>query len=65
MNNAGTIIAITAYTDDDAGTNAGAVYVYTVDSMGVWSQQQKIIGNDTVSGDYLVLMLNLVVMVKY
>ena len=51
MNNAGTIIAITAYTDDDAGTNAGAVYVYTVDSMGVWSQQQKIIGNDTVSGD--------------
>ena len=51
MNNAGTIIAITAYTDDDAGINAGAAYVYTVDSMGVWSQQQKIIGNDTVAGD--------------
>ena len=35
-------IVIGAYGDDDAGTESGSAYVYTRDSAGVWSLQQKL-----------------------
>ncbi len=38
--------------DDEAGINAGAVYLYTRDGSGVWSLQQKLLASDGVEGDY-------------
>ena len=42
---------IGAYGDDDLGNESGAVYVFTRDANGVWTQQQKLIGSDTVADD--------------
>lgn len=42
---------IGAYGDDDLGNESGAVYVFTRDANGVWTQQQKLVGSDTVADD--------------
>lgn len=38
--------------EDDRGLDAGAVYIYTRDTFGVWYELHKIYGSDTDSGDY-------------
>jgi Ca2+-binding RTX toxin-like protein len=50
----GDTLALTAEGDDDGGSNAGAVYVYTR-SGDVWSLQQKLLGDsagDALGGHY-------------
>lgn len=44
--------AVGAWSDDQAATNAGAVYVFTR-SEGVWTQQAKLTASDAVFGDSL------------
>ncbi|MEN8130027.1 MAG: choice-of-anchor D domain-containing protein [Pseudomonadota bacterium] len=39
------------YGDDDLGSEAGAAYVFTRDSAGVWSQQQKLTASDGAADD--------------
>ena len=39
-----------AYLEDASGNNAGAAYIFTR-SGSTWTQQQKIVGNDTATGD--------------
>ncbi|NNE68049.1 MAG: hypothetical protein HKN33_15915 [Pyrinomonadaceae bacterium] len=46
----GNTIAVGAFTDGEAGTGAGAVYVFTFDGFA-WIEQQKIIGSDTEADD--------------
>jgi len=37
--------------NDTSGTNAGAVYVYSRDAHGVWSQERRILANGAFPGD--------------
>ncbi|MEN8178026.1 MAG: choice-of-anchor D domain-containing protein [Pseudomonadota bacterium] len=46
-------LAIGAYTDDDNGTDAGSVYVFSRDTTGVWNEQLKLLSSDGVDYDYL------------
>ncbi len=48
----GDTILVGADFDDQAGVNAGASYLFTRDSNGVWNQQQKLIASDALPGDY-------------
>lgn len=47
----GDIALIGAIGDDDLGDGSGAVYVFTRDSGGVWTQQQKLTASDAIA-DY-------------
>jgi hypothetical protein len=47
----GDTAVVGAYGDDDLGSEAGAAYVFTRDSSGVWSQQQKLTASDGVADD--------------
>lgn len=46
----GDTAAISAISDDDRGSSAGAVYIFTR-LAGTWSQQTKLFGSDTNAGD--------------
>jgi hypothetical protein len=48
----GDTIVVTAQDDDDAGQDAGAVYVLHRDSTGVWSQEAKLTASDAQTGDH-------------
>ena len=39
------------YGDDDLGNESGAAYIFTRDSAGVWSQQQKLTASDGLADD--------------
>jgi len=47
----GDTAVVGVYGDDDLGSEAGAAYVFTRDSSGVWSQQQKLTASDGVADD--------------
>jgi len=47
----GDIAIISAYGDDQGGTDAGAAYVFTR-SGSTWTEQQKLVASDAESGDY-------------
>lgn len=42
-----------SHADFENGTGAGAVFIFTRDSNGVWSMQQKLLANDGAAGDQL------------
>jgi len=48
----GSTIVVGAYGDDDVGTDSGSVYVFTSDSGGTWSLQQKLTANYGTSDDW-------------
>jgi len=56
----GDTIVVSAHRDDDAGTDAGAAYVFVRDDAGtpnstaddMWTQQAKLIGSDIGTGDH-------------
>lgn len=48
----GDTILIGAWADDQIDVNAGAAYLFTRDSAGVWSEQQKFTSSDIAGGDY-------------
>lgn len=48
----GNTIVVGAKGDDDQGTYSGSVYVFTSDSAGAWSLQQKLIANQGASADW-------------
>jgi len=47
----GDTAVVGAYGDDDLGSEAGAAYVFTRDSAGAWTQQQKLTASDGVADD--------------
>jgi hypothetical protein len=47
----GDTAVVGVYGDDDLGSEAGAAYVFTRDSTGVWSQQQKLTASDGAADD--------------
>jgi len=47
----GDTVIVGARIEDSSGNNAGAAYIFTR-SVNVWSQQQKIVGEDTKEYDY-------------
>lgn len=38
--------------DDQNGVNAGAVFLYQADALGVWTLQQELLASDGMDGDY-------------
>jgi hypothetical protein len=45
-------LVVGALSDDDKGTNAGAVYLYTLNSSSnTWGDEQKIVASDRAAGD--------------
>jgi len=55
----GDTIVVGAYGDDDMGTDAGAAYIYTRDSAGLWNLQQKITASSGTSDDWFGRSLDL------
>jgi hypothetical protein len=47
----GDTAVVTAFGDDDTGVDSSSVYVFSRDSMGNWSQQQKLTASDGAAGD--------------
>jgi hypothetical protein len=45
-------IVIGAWGDDQIDSNTGAAYLFTRDSAGAWSEQQKLSAGDAATGDY-------------
>ena len=45
-------IVIGAWGDDQTDVNAGAAYVFSKNSAGIWNQQQKLVASDATAGDY-------------
>jgi hypothetical protein len=48
----GTQIVVGAYGDDEAGSSAGAAYVFEQDGGGIWRERQKLLASDAGSGDW-------------
>jgi hypothetical protein len=46
-------LVVGAYTDDDNGTDAGSVYLFTRDTSGVWNEQLNMLSSDGLDYDYL------------
>ena len=46
----GDSLLVGAFGDDDAGPNSGSTYVFTR-TLGIWSQQAKLVANDAQAGD--------------
>ncbi|MEN8130986.1 MAG: choice-of-anchor D domain-containing protein [Pseudomonadota bacterium] len=46
-------LVVGAYTDDDNGTDAGSVYLFTRDTTGVWNEQLKLLSSDGLDYDYM------------
>jgi len=49
----GDVAALASYGDDDAGTDAGAAYVFTRDPGGVWHETQQLFASNAAPGDGL------------
>jgi hypothetical protein len=49
----GTSLVVSAYTNDDNGTDSGSAYVFTRDGDGVWNEQLKLLSSDGADYDYL------------
>jgi hypothetical protein len=49
----GTSLVVSAYTDDDNGTDSGSAYVFIRDGDGVWNEQLKLHSSDGAEYDYL------------
>jgi hypothetical protein len=48
----GDTLVVGASRDDDNGSSSGSTYVFTRDSIGQWSQQQKLLASDGADYDY-------------
>ena len=48
----GARMVIGAYGDDEAGSSAGAAYVFEQDANGIWRERQKLLASDAPSGDW-------------
>ena len=47
----GDTMAVGANADDDNGSNSGSVYIFTLDSNGMWNEQQKLIASNGAAND--------------
>jgi len=48
----GNTVVVGAPLDTQKGSGAGAVYVFVFGTNGVWNQQQKLFGSDSIGGDF-------------